>query len=132
MARARYFTREEAEALLPRLRPMLEALREAGARLDEQRQVLAALQWKARGNGHDLGPAMDAARAALSEVSQQVEAQIRAIMALGVEVKDIAMGLVDFPALRDGRVVYLCWRLGEPRIEYWHELDAGFAGRQRL
>ncbi len=54
------------------------------------------------------------------------------LSALGVVFKDYTLGLVDFPAEQDGRPVYLCWRLGEPTVEYWHEVDAGFAGRQRL
>jgi hypothetical protein len=51
---------------------------------------------------------------------------------LGVEFKDPVMGLVDFPAKRDGKEVYLCWKLGEPRVEFWHTMDSGFQGRQRL
>jgi len=51
----------------------------------------------------------------------------------GIELKDISRGLIDFPCLRDGRLVLLCWQLGEPEsIEWWHEAEAGFAGRQRL
>jgi hypothetical protein len=51
---------------------------------------------------------------------------------LGVEAKSATEGLVDFPAVFDGRMVYLCWRLGEPEVSYWHELDAGFRGRKLL
>jgi hypothetical protein len=51
---------------------------------------------------------------------------------MGVELKDIEEGLVDFRSMRDGRIVYLCWRQGEDTIAFWHELDAGFAGRQPL
>ena len=51
---------------------------------------------------------------------------------LGVELKDPNTGLVDFPSMRNAREVYLCWRLGEPGVEYWHELNAGFAGRQSI
>jgi hypothetical protein len=56
----------------------------------------------------------------------------RELAALGVEFKDYGQGLVDFPAEREGRLVYLCWRLGEPAVEFWHEVDAGYAGRQPL
>jgi hypothetical protein len=56
----------------------------------------------------------------------------RELVALGVEFKDYTQGLVDFPAKRDDRIVYLCWRLGEPAVEFWHEVDAGYAGRQPL
>ena len=51
---------------------------------------------------------------------------------LGIELKDYYTGLIDFPCWMDGREVYLCWRLGEPEVAYWHELEAGFAGRQKL
>ena len=51
---------------------------------------------------------------------------------LGVELKDYFTGLIDFPCWMDGREVYLCWRLGEPEVGHWHELDDGFAGRQKL
>ena len=51
---------------------------------------------------------------------------------LKVELKDPFIGLIDFPCLMDGREVYLCWRLGEPELAHWHELDSGFAGRKRI
>jgi hypothetical protein len=63
---------------------------------------------------------------------ERMQNALLTIQELGCELKDIDMGLVDFPALREGRVVYLCWRYGEDRLRYWHELDAGFAGRQPL
>jgi hypothetical protein len=56
----------------------------------------------------------------------------RELVELGVELKDMRAGLIDFPAKMGNRDVYLCWKLGEPEVTYWHELDAGFAGRQRL
>jgi hypothetical protein len=62
----------------------------------------------------------------------EINAELVKIHDLGVELKDPAMGLIDFLALRDGREVYLCWRLGETAIDYWHETDTGFAGRQPL
>jgi hypothetical protein len=61
-----------------------------------------------------------------------VQQNVRAIDALGIEIKDINTGLIDFWSKRDGREVYLCWRYGEPCVEYWHDIDAGFAGRQPL
>jgi hypothetical protein len=61
-----------------------------------------------------------------------VETRLASLTSLGVEVKSIEEGLVDFPHIRDGRLVYLCWKAGEATIAYWHDLDAGFSGRQRL
>ncbi len=60
------------------------------------------------------------------------EQLLRAINALGVEVKDPSSGLCDFPALHHGRDIYLCWRLGEPQVEWWHEMHNGFAGRRHV
>jgi hypothetical protein len=57
---------------------------------------------------------------------------IHRLQDLGIEVKDIATGLIDFPALRDGRAIYLCWKYNEESIQFWHEMDAGFAGRQLI
>ena len=57
---------------------------------------------------------------------------VRELGQLGVELKDYFTGLIDFPSLRNGRPVYLCWRMGEAEVAYWHELEAGFAGRQKL
>ena len=62
----------------------------------------------------------------------KAEALIKAIVELGVALKDIEQGLIDFPTERDGRIVYLCWRQGEDEIRFWHELDTGFAGRRPL
>jgi hypothetical protein len=62
----------------------------------------------------------------------RIDALVRAINATGAILKDVNTGLVDFLAVRDGREVYLCWRYGEPEIQYWHELEGGFAGRQPI
>lgn len=101
-----HFSRAEAEALLPTVRPLLEDLRRRVATFRERRSEPLAME----------------IRALLAELE-----------GLGVEVKDPATGLVDFRTTRRGREVYLCWRLGEPdRILYWHDLEAGFAGRKAL
>lgn len=74
--------------------------------------------------------------ARLTTASEDAQAQIRAaaeaIHELGGELKDPERGMVDFRTEREGRVVYLCWLMDEPRVMYWHELDAGYRGRQRL
>jgi hypothetical protein len=68
----------------------------------------------------------------VAALAAELEHFQRELASLGVEIKDYVQGLVDFPAERDGRVVCLCWRLGEPAVEFWHEVDAGYAGRQPL
>ena len=65
-------------------------------------------------------------------LKERLQGYVHELTALGVELKDYLTGLIDFPARFDGRDVYLCWRLGEPEVAHWHEVDAGFAGRQKL
>ena len=98
------FTRREAEALLPAVRPLLE---------DLQRRVATYR------------------RRPTDPVAREIEALLREIAELGAEVKDPDRGLVDFRTERRGRELYLCWQLGEgDRIAFWHDLDTGFAGRK--
>jgi hypothetical protein len=100
------FTRAEAEALLPRVRPLVEEL-------------------KRRKITYDARPSPPLAR--------EIEALLRELAEIGVEVKDMNTGLVDFRTARDGEEVYLCWRLGEgDRIAWWHTLEGGFAARRPL
>ena len=70
--------------------------------------------------------------AELGRARTVLDAEVSAVRELGVEVKDVAMGLVDFYAQRDGDIVYLCWQRGEPRVGHWHPLEGGFAGRRPL
>ena len=126
------FTRAEAEALLPRVTP---ALREIQRLRQEQRahdEALAADRTKVLGNGHLPPEQLDEHQRQSRSAERQIVRLVRALGDLGVIVKDLDTGLVDFPALRDGRPVYLCWRLGEPSIAWWHEIEAGFAGRLPL
>jgi hypothetical protein len=126
----RLFTHEEATALLPELRPRLHDLAAMKRRLDAVQREFNAIRQHARSNGHatraqELG-------AELETLVHDLNAAVAAIHALGIEVKDLDSGLVDFPSEREGRVVYLCWRMDEPAIVTWHELDGGFMGRQPL
>jgi hypothetical protein len=129
----RHFTPEEANAALAEVRPLVERMvalrREHVAALARQEE----LDGRIRGNGGGIPPAELADTAA--EVDREARALARVIDELverGVEVKDIDEGLVDFPALRDGETVLLCWKLGEDAIRYWHTVDDGFAGRRAL
>jgi hypothetical protein len=100
------FTRAEAEALLPRVRPLLEDL-------------------KRRKTTYDARPSPPVAR--------EIEALLNELAELGVEVKDMDRGLVDFRTDRGGEEVYLCWRLGEgDRITWWHTIEGGFGARRPL
>jgi hypothetical protein len=137
----RYFTLEEANSLLPHLRSVLERLRQDAANLEGLQQALQeggqslGKVSRAGTNGHGrngAGPRFYAILQQADDILKAMQASLREIEDLGCVVKDVASGLVDFRTLRDGRAVYLCWRLGEDAIRYWHELDAGFAGRHPL
>lgn len=127
------FTLSEATALLPTIRPILEEIINLRARLERTERDLVSLHWKARTNGHaEHQGSFGEGQEARTELMTEINAQLVKLHDLGVELKDPAIGLVDFPSLREDRLVYLCWRLGEPEISYWHDIDAGFAGRQPL
>ena len=125
------FTLAEARALLPEVRGLAEAMRDRKRAFDANTRVLKQAGEQSHGNGHGPREALNA-QAEAERLAQEIQDRIQRLAALGVEVKGIDEGLVDFPSERDGRVVYLCWRLGEPDILYWHELHAGFRGRQPL
>lgn len=124
----RLFTAAEANALLPELVPVLLDLRRAKAALDEARALLAALT--PEGNGH--AAAALALEGRIARLANEIAAGVGTLAAAGVEVRDLDTGLIDFPARRDDRIVFLCWQLGEGPIAWWHEVDEGFAGRRPL
>lgn len=127
------FTLEEAEALLPQVREELLAMQECKRRIDGLRDEMTGEAGKASGNGHvrDENALAEKRRQAEGLVNQLNERLAR-LNAWGVELKGLDEGLVDFPSERDGRIVYLCWRLGEEHIAWWHDIDTGFSGRQPL
>jgi hypothetical protein len=129
----RLFTLAEAEALLPTVVPILEAIRDARLELRAAEAEIGQRLAPVRGNGHHVDEgAVKRLRDQAARAAAALRRRAADLEALGVELKDPDAGLIDFRAERGGRVVYLCWRLGEPRIDWWHDLDAGFAGRQRL
>lgn len=129
----RMFTLEEANALLPKLRELLDELQKAREQLTDRRARLAEKHHGGRGNGLARpGTALDRLNADIQEAENHVNAAARAIADLGCELKDPERGMVDFRTVRQGRVVYLCWLKHEPQIAFWHELEAGYAGRQAL
>lgn len=129
----RHFTPEEANDALTEVAPLVERMVahrrahvEALARQEE-------LEGRIRGNGGGIPPAT------LAEAADEVEREARELARTideinehGAQVKDVGEGLIDFPALRRGETVLLCWRLGEDDIRYWHSLEDGFAGRREL
>lgn len=128
----RYFTREEAEELLPQISVVLHNIQRERTALRESKDELSTLEAKARGNGHGLRERIAAAQERVATHVQALRGLAGELEHFHCELKDPDTGLIDFLSLRDGREVYLCWLLGEERINYWHELHTGFAGRQPL
>ena len=130
----RTFTRKEAEALLPEVDRLLAEAHKFVETLAAAEQESHAAQWKPRANGRvHLEPAAEVHEAGRRAVTRRLRQVIERIQGMGIIVRDIRSGLIDFPSLRDGRIINLCWRRGEPlEIRFWHEVDAGFAGRQAL
>jgi hypothetical protein len=122
----KHFTLAEARALLPELRQLF---RDIHRRRDAVRQADEKLRQQLTQTGGDLGGKM--VTGLLLDLLQ-LNRQLRHLQALGILVKDFDRGLVDFPHLREGREVFLCWELDEDDIEFWHDVDAGYAGRERL
>ena len=129
----RTFTPDEANAVLDELRPLVERLVDRKQRLDAAEDSRRALLARIAANGGDITPSD------VAEVTERVEHEAQAIGRLveqidahGVQVKDLDVGLLDFPWLHEGEVALLCWRLGEEEIGYWHGIDEGYAGRKPL
>ncbi len=127
-----YFTREEAEALLPEITIVLRKIQDGREQMRAVEEELEALQVQAMGNGHHLYERIMRLQSEITNSVQALRTAIEELQGFGCELKDPDTGLIDFLSLRDGREVYLCWHLGEDRIRFWHYLDTGFAGRQPL
>lgn len=126
------FTLEEAKTHLQTLREVLPRIIEASKEAEPLREHLMGIQRAAAGNGHVLDDNVASKRQRLEQLAEAINKDVGELNEKGIEVKDLSRGLVDFPSEREGRVVYLCWMLGEDDIAFWHELDAGFPGRQPL
>lgn len=131
MAEVRIFSLEEAERTLPLVRRILIDLQ---AEYDTWRQAMGDYELLAAGSRADTGetPALTTARDAVTVAADRVNGLLLELEEVGCVFKGIDEGLVDFYALREDRLVFLCWRLGEERISNWHEVDSGFAGRQEI
>ena len=130
MKSEKLFTLEEANAALPRLSILMERLQRAALGLHEELRSLAAESETdlAALSTEELLRQRPAARG----LAEELESVVDEIQASGVVLKDIQLGLIDFPAAREGEVVYLCWQFGEPEVAFWHRMEDGFAGRQPL
>jgi hypothetical protein len=120
------FTLSEARNLLPMLRPLLEDLRLEWARIRDLNPDIRRIRERAMFDAfHPRG-------VEYVESVSRLTRLISEIRGMGVLVKDLEKGLCDFPYLKSDRVVFLCWQLGEDSIEYWHEIESGFSGREPL
>jgi hypothetical protein len=127
------YTVEEARALLPQVLPVLEQLRDSIARLRRLRTAVEASARGATADGHLLAdPWADEAGDPGKPLRQVAREALKRLEAWGIEVKDAERGLIDFYHRREGELVYLCYLPGEPTVDFWHPLDAGFAGRQPI
>ena len=132
------FTIEEANAMLPLVRAICTDLSQLSRDVVERRERLANLRRVREAQGRP-EKKQDLYAEEVAQIEDELESDSRRLhdyveelRKLGVEPKNGMDGLVDFPSLFDGRVVFLCWRLSEPEVLFWHEIDAGFAGRQSL
>ena len=121
-----YFSLFEANEALKSIRPLMNEVQRVREKiLVSQPEAWSAIE-KSAGNGGNK------ALSALVQDFERIDSLIHQILNTGVQIKDINLGLLDFSALRNGREVYLCWKYGEGDIAFWHEVDAGFAGRQSI
>jgi hypothetical protein len=125
LVHGRHFSRAEATALLPQLTELLTRLRDAKDELTDTEAHEALAEAAPANGGGDEGRQVGVAFLEVRRLLETVERS-------GIVLRDIDRGLVDFPAVIDGREVYLCWALGEDEVGFWHDMDAGYGGREPL
>ncbi len=128
------FALDEAQSLLPVLESLLKRAIDGKSLAEEKETKVQELRQRIFLSG---GMQVNVVtvmrqRAEIDKLVQQAKDAVAEIDAIGVQVKDLEMGLLDFPCLIDGEIVLLCWKMGETRIDYWHRVDEGFRGRQPL
>jgi hypothetical protein len=127
----RMFTPDEANNALGQVRPLAERMVELRARLaeleDEQREVVRIVA--GNGSGEGVG---DARTPEFAKLARELQEVVDELTLIGVQLKDADAGLLDFPSQREGEEVLLCWRVGEPAVEWYHGLEDGFPGRRRI
>jgi hypothetical protein len=130
----RYFTVADVEALIPDLSRMMKPVMSAHAEVSAMQERMQAEQQRIAmaGGGVLDRRAWRADKDKIERLTGEIRRGLAEIVELGGAPKDLGLGLVDFPHLRDGREVNLCWRYGEREIRHWHGLDEGYAGRKPL
>jgi hypothetical protein len=127
------FTVQQANAALPLVQAIVADLVQLSGEVNDRRQRLAMLfDGRRRDRSDPYREELAQIEEELEKDTQRLREFVEELLHLGVEPKSATEGLVDFPSVVEGRQVYLCWKLGEPEVLYWHDLDAGFQGRQPL
>jgi len=132
--RLRTYTVEEANQELPRVRRIVKQITELSAlvpELEDQARI-AEYESKRNGAGNDRRDRHQQARDAVSGAELELLKAVAALNGMGIQLKGPLEGLIDFPSYRDGELVELCWKLGEDRVEHWHRVGEGYAGRKKL
>ena len=123
---SRYYTPQEANDALIVIKPIIEEMMEIGEKIREHQPELWSVVEKSAGNGGN--PVLSN----LLTDFDRLDALLHRIQDMGIVVKDLHTGLVDFTAWHEGREVYLCWKFGEDTVQFWHDLETGFQGRQLI
>ncbi len=134
MQRLRTYTVEEANSELPRVRRVVAQIAELSAlvpELEDQARI-AEYESKRAGAGAEDRDRHQQARDAAGGAELELLKAVASLNGMGIQLKGPLEGLIDFPSYRDGELVELCWKLGEERVEHWHRVGEGFAGRKRL
>jgi len=121
-----YFTLQEANQALLSIRPWMEEIQSIRGEILAHQPDIWNVMEKSAGNGGN--PTLSR----MVKTFDRLDALIHSVQDMGAIIKDVNTGLLDFPALKDGREVYLCWKYGEEDIAFWHEIEDGFAGRQSI
>jgi len=122
----KYYTPKEANHQLEVVRPMVAELISISERVRAHQPEIWSVVEKSAGNGGN--PELSR----LLPDFDRLDVLLHRLQEMGIEVKDLTLGLVDFPAVKDGRIVHLCWKYNEGSVQFWHEIEAGFAGRQPI
>ena len=123
---ARYYTLDEAQAALPQVKALMARVQEARAEIIRLRPEVWPVLQKAASNGGS------AAAGEVFTLFDKLESGVKGILAMGILVKDIDSGLIDFLSIRNGREVYICWKYGEEELAFWHDINTGFPGRRPI
>jgi hypothetical protein len=129
----RYFDLEQANKTLPLVRAIVQDIVHQSQLVDSlQQRLTRVLRERRRPSEDPYSEELKQSQSELEVEEEKLQGYVDELKKLGVELKSDEIGLCDFRSQKDGREVYLCWKLGEPEVLYWHDLDAGFAGRRRV